>query len=193
MVTESRNNTESVSTSTQEKQISKKKPLYKRPLIIILVIVALIISGRSITRMINEAKAVAIVEKNGNKEEVTAKEIMKQFRENEVRAKNKYIGANITFVGTVRSIESGFYQNGSSVMVDCIEFKEGWDVYLCHGMMTPILMEMEPGTKVKVESNIYYVSSAEIGGSVDIRGMEPGSIGYTVDSLTNNTKLTIVE
>lgn len=127
-----------------------------------------------------------ITDKDGNVVQMTAKELCKLEEENSARFESLYYGANIVFVGTVKKVFSNARFNGSLV-VDGIEFEEGWEVHLHNSWYDSMLLELNPGDKVKVTSQIYSV----FGRNVTVLGMG-SSAGYNKDTL-KLTKLEIVK
>lgn len=120
---------------------------------------------------------VTVTPINGNSETMTVSEF-KEAGKNEL----KYQGAEITFVGTVKEIQTNIYENGSSIKTDYITFEENIQVYLLSGYNTDFLSSIDIGDKVEVTSNLF---SAD-GYYIDVRGMSSKE-GYNEESLKKTT------
>ena len=127
-----------------------------------------------------------ITDNEGNTVEMTAKELKEIYDTNQPRFDKLYQGADITFVGTFKSV-STVRENGSSFVYDKVLFEEGWEVSLLAGDKEDFLIELMPGDKVKVESQVLDC----FGPYVDIRGLYIGD-GWTEKSL-KQTKLSFAE
>lgn len=136
----------------------------------------------------NSENAATITLKDGTTEELTCKELKKTYDTNEAKFE-KYEGAPITFVGTVKSVKTYFRESGCSYLLDSIEFKEGWTVYLAYGAYDNILEKLDEGTKVKVKSNIY----SGFGMGINIRGTSSDFYASYSEESLRKTVLTIVE
>ena len=135
---------------------------------------------------LRETKAT-IVDNQGEKIELSAKELKEVYETNEAKFERVYKGANISFEGTVKSVEADCTEYGSGIALDRIVFEEGWKVSLAHGTNTEFLEDLEKGTKVRVKSNI----NSCFGIDIDIRGMnEDGS--YSRKSL-EKTEIELAE
>ena len=106
--------------------------------IVVGLICAFLLNGKNSTndnksietsKKINTSKAT-IVNNQGEIEELSAKELKKIYDENQANFKKNYAGAYIVFVGTVEKVKNGFMENGSRIILDSIEFKEGFDLKL---------------------------------------------------------------
>lgn len=133
-----------------------------------------------------EVKA-EIIDNDGNIVYMTADEVSAAKDENEARFKKLYIGAKIEFTGTVESVRSDYTEYGWGWRFDSITFEEGWKVVLPHGEYDDILMKLSAGSKVKVNSNIFYADHFD----VDVRGT--GESGGTNINKMANTRLSLVE
>ena len=133
------------------------------------------------------ADPATITLEDGSTEELTCEELENIYDTNQAKFE-KYKGAPITFVGTVKSVDTYFRQSGSSIILDSIEFEEGWTVYLAYGSYNSILEKLDEGTKVKVKSNIY-----GFGFGIDIRGTNSDYYASYNDDSLKKTVLTIVE
>ena len=137
----------------------------------------------------SEAKLATIVDNEGNTVQMSHDELQAIHDENQIKFEKYYVGADITFVGTVQSIKTGIHA-GTGVLYDIcwdtIEFEEGWRADVHHGSYDDILAELSAGDKLKVESQIHdgFIYVEVSGCNTD------GS--RTVEDL-KQTKLTIVE
>ena len=110
-----------------------KKPLLKRPAFVILLLFVLLVGGFIAKVVLSNLSSKAfVIDNNGNGISITKNELASLARENKSSFEKQYRGAEISFKGTVKSVSTNVYVNGSSIPVDIIEFKEGWKVYLYH-------------------------------------------------------------
>lgn len=116
-----------------------------------------------------ETKAT-IFTNEGNKVEMSVKDLVTEFAGNEARFNKIYKGATIEFAGTVKSIsvDAAVY-NGSSYPTEqnLIKFEEGW--YLIIGTGTEgeselpyDLADYAPGQKLKVRTGILAGTSGKV-------------------------------
>ena len=131
-----------------------------------------------------ETKAT-IVDDNGNTYSLSSSELKEIENSNEAQFDSIYCGADISFVGTVKKVETYFRRSGSSTVFDSISFEEGWKVYLLHDYNKDFIVNLSVGDKVKVESQIFGYDV----GYIEVMGMN--GEGYTNSSLTY-TDLTLV-
>ena len=105
-----------------------------------------------------ESPAV-IIDNNGNTVEMTHGELIQAYKDNQLKFEKLYGAADITFVGTVKNVKSEIHAAATGVLSnicwDEIYFEEGWKVLVHHGSYDDILMELSPGDKLQVESQIY--------------------------------------
>ena len=90
-------------------------------------------------------------------EMLTAKEIKKIDEDNSAKFQKYYAGAKIKFTGTVDSISTNTYVNGSGPY-NIIEFKEGFELRVNPGKLDLgelSLADISAGDKFEVESTIY--------------------------------------
>lgn len=127
-----------------------------------------------ISKKIDTSKAT-IVNNQGEVEELSSKELKKIYDENQANFKKNYAGAYIVFIGTVEKVRNGFMENGSTITLDCIEFKEGFDFYLNSNEYD--LSNISSGDKIIVLANIFSAFYR-----IDVRGTG-GSTGYNVKSM----------
>lgn len=98
-----------------------------------------------------------IIDNQGNSVQMTHDELLQVYKDNQLKFEKLYGAADITFVGTVKNIKSEIYSSAvHSICWDEIYFEEGWKVLVHHGSYDDILMEVSPGDKLQVESQIYY-------------------------------------
>ena len=156
-----------------------------KKLIIFLGILVLIIVAIFFSKLNNVDTIATIITRNGETEQLTKKELINIHNENEAKFDKNYLGAEISFIGTVSKVEYDFLeQMGSSRSSrDAIILKEGYKVYLPHDLYD--MTEFSKGDKVFVCSNIFSIIS---GTSIELRGTG-GSIGYNETSL----KTTIIK
>ena len=152
-------------------------------LLIVLLLIVLLLNGKNsmnsdnsknTSKKINTSKAT-IVNKQGEIEELSAKELKKIYDENQANFKKNYAGAYIVFIGTVERVRNGFIENGSTITLDCIEFKEGFNFNLNSNEYD--LSNISSGDKIIVLANIFSAFYR-----IDVRGTG-GSNGYNVDSM----------
>lgn len=129
-----------------------------------------------------------VTDNEGTEIELSAKEIWKIKSENEAKFDSLYKGAEITFVGTVKSVKTYFRESGSNVNFDSISFKEGFTVYLLSGYEEDLLKELSAGDKVEVTSQI----DDCFGGYVEVMGLYSNGGGYNADTLMK-TELKLIE
>lgn len=136
------------------------------------------------TKNTEELKA-SIIDNDGNACSLTSDELKEIEDTNEAQFDSIYCGADISFVGTVKKVETYFRRSGSSTVFDSISFEEGWKVYLLHDYNEDFIVNLSVGDKVKVESQIFGYDV----GYIEVMGMNGD--GYTNSSLTY-TDLTLV-
>ena len=153
-------------------------------LIVLIISVLFVACGQSV----QEKKATAsITDNEGNTVELSAEEVQEIYDGNEAKFEKLYQGADISFIGTVESVDSGFRNSGSDILLDSIIFEEGWQVSLLHGSHEDLLIELSPGDMLEVHTQIY----SGFGIWVDLRGTSPRG-GYNEDTLLQ-TVITKVE
>lgn len=133
------------------------------------------------TEKTDNISLATIVDNEGNTVEISAKELLDLEKENEAKFEKYYLGADITFIGTVKSITTNYITSGSSTKLDAIVFEEGWKVELAQGQYEDILVELSAGDKVQVESQIwstwdnviirgcYHLGDSVLSGSEDLQ------------------------
>ena len=129
------------------------------------------------------AAPATVVDNDGNTVKITAQELKDIYDTNSLRFDKLYQGADITFVGTVKSIKT--VRDGSFVY-DRILFEEGWEVSLLAGDKEDFLLKVSAGDKIKVQSQI---NDAFV--YVDVRGLSEYG-GYNEETL-KQTKLSFDE
>ena len=151
---------------------------------ILVLIVATIFIGGIFSKSSESVKAT-IITRSGETEQLSKRELKEIYNENEAKFEKSYLGAEISFVGTVSKVEYDFFEQLGSgrTSMDAIILKEGFKVYLPHDLYD--MTEFSKGDKVYVCSNIY---SAFSGNYIDLRGTG-GSIGFNETSL----KTTIIK
>ncbi len=156
--------------------------------IICMVIVLLSVSSCSADKKTNATSAkdakATIVDNAGNTVTMTYSELYKECQ-NDAKFEKTYRGAEITFIGTVSSIDTNIRYEGTSLREDRINFKEGYTLYLNAGEFTSLLETLSVDSKVQVKSNI-----CSNFGKIEIRGCSRSG-AYGKDSMSK-TKLTIV-
>lgn len=95
-----------------------------------------------------------ITDNEGNVVELLPKELLTIHKSNKAKFDHLYLGANITFVGTVKKVNTEFTSNGGTFVYDSIIFEEGWEVYLLHDSHKEILISLDVGDKLEVSSQI---------------------------------------
>ena len=132
------------------------------------------------------SEPATVTDNEGNIIKITAQELKDVYETNQPRFDKLYKGADITFVGTVKSI-STTRESGGSTVYDKILFEEGWEVSLLAGDKESFLINVSAGDKIKVQSQI---NNAFV--YVDVRGLATKSGGWTDRSL-KQTKLSFAE
>lgn len=95
-----------------------------------------------------------IIDNEGNTVQMTAKELIALDDENSAKFDNLYQNAEITLVGTVESVDSGFRENGVSFLWDRITLEGGWQIQMYHGSHDEVLLELSAGDTVEITSKI---------------------------------------
>lgn len=124
------------------------------------------------------SKTATVINKEGNTEKLTAKEICSVYDENSAKFKKYYAGAEISFIGTVSEVDSYFKESSGSTTWDSITFEEGFKVYLPYNVYD--IADLSKGDVLYVKSNIYSGFACSLG--LDLRGTG-GSEGYSTSSL----------
>lgn len=126
---------------------------------------------------------------DGSIVKLTAKEIYRLNKENSGIFKQLYLGADITFVGTIKEISCDVYDSALWVSCDYIQFEEGWYLQLYHGIYTELLLTLSAGTKLEVHTQLYSASLNE--DQIAVKGTtEEG--GYGAATLKKTT-IVVVE
>lgn len=107
-----------------------------------------------------------IVNDDGNIVQMSVNDLIDIYNENEAKFKS-YKGNDISFVGTVKKVESDFRRTGDSFSTDTIIFEEGWEVIILVGDYNGLASKLSAGDKVSVSSQIYSCN----GNKVEIVGM----------------------
>ena len=123
-----------------------KKPIYKRVWFWILIAI-LILMLRLVA--CGAGKPATVTLNDGTTEKVTAQELINVHDENEEKFDEKYDEADITFEGTIESIETGDW---GTIL---IHFKEGWKLQI-EGTIDnqKFAAGLEEGDKLRVTSQI---------------------------------------
>lgn len=124
------------------------------------------------------SKTAAVINKEGNTENLTAKELCSVYDDNSAKFKKYYAGAEISFIGTISKVESHFREGSSSTLWDSITFNEGFKVYLPYDVYD--IADLSKGDVIYVKSNIYSGFACDL--ELDLRGTG-GSEGYSTSSL----------
>ena len=175
-------------------EILKKSAKFVLKVLVVVVIVAailMLVLVKGCGAELNTHNVPAkIVDNEGNHVEMTAKELEALQDENEAKFEKYYVGAKISFTGTVEEIKTNFTWNGSSIIFDAIYFEEGWYVFVLHGSENDLLGELEVGDKVEVESQIY---DAHMG--IRLQGSTKNAIYGTIYGEEDllKTKLSLVD
>ncbi len=121
----------------------------------------------SVTGCANYNEKATVIDNEGNKTEMSFKDLKKVLNSNESNFKKYYSGATIEFTDEVKNIRS---ETCKTVLATCnlVSFKGGWQLYLLinresyknKGMTYNFnsnidLADIKVGTKVKVKSKIY--------------------------------------
>lgn len=157
-----------------------------KKLLVLLMVALLSLSLFACGESAEQVCKATVTDKDGNVVELSAQEIMNIESENEAKFDSLYKGADITFIGTVRSIETDFYYNGSSYPTDSIEFEEGFKVFLYGGYEEDLLKTLSVGDKLKVSSQI-----ADCGLYVEVKGLS--DTGGWTESTLKSTKIERVD
>lgn len=127
------------------------------PVVLALVLIIVLFSMCSIP----ETKAT-VTDKNGNTVYMTNKEII-EAGENDAKFNSLYLGADISFVGTVKEIKTNCTNiTVSSTAGDYIEFEEGFEVFLPLDYYEDFLVTVNKGDRIKVSSEISIVFGSTI-------------------------------
>lgn len=110
---------------------------------------------------INDKGTATIVTNQGDTENITAEELMAICDGNEASFEKKYMGAEISFIGTVSKIktDTDFYTGdgiGANQNASVIYFEEGWAVAVCtqNNQNVVDLADVNVGDKLEVKSAI---------------------------------------
>ena len=128
-----------------------------------------------------EASRADISCNDGTSVRLSSDELKAEANENEIKWKEKYVGAPITFIGTVNdiSLESNPKMMGFDETI--IRFDEGWELHLNRkqGATTDFQVDgIGKGTVLKVETQIF---DADVFG-VDVRGCNSNG-SYNAETL----------
>lgn len=128
-----------------------------------------------------ESASATVTDYDGNTVQMSAKNLASVYKENGAKFK-KYVGNDISFVGTVKSVESASRRNGDNFTTNVIVFQEGWRVIIMEGDYNGLAFELSKGDKVSVSSQIYSC----FGNSIEVAGIDEGSNCYTRSSIRNS-------
>ena len=131
-------------------------------LIAIVMIIAVIILIKFLG--IGDTKAT-IIDNQGNTVELTAKDLIDIYDENEATFDTLYHNAEVSLVGTVDKIEYDISTAGGAglfITEDYITLKGGWKFSVVHGSHDDILLNLKKGDKIEIKTEISDVWGSEV-------------------------------
>lgn len=132
----------------------KMKMKKKKKILVIFMVLALCLSlcacgGSGVTE-------ATIIDNEGNTVQMTARELIALANENEVKFDKLYNRAEINLVGIVESIDTNTRFNGSTILMDIIKLKDGWEICMYSNSHDDVLQELSAGDTVEITSEIYF-------------------------------------
>lgn len=106
----------------------------------------------------NSEFMVEVKNKNGGTENLSLKELVDMNESNSAKFKSMYGDADINFTGTVKSVE-GPRDAYSSIPYYVVMFEEGIELNVIKGCHDDIILQLDKGTKLKVDSDIQGIYS----------------------------------
>ena len=128
-----------------------------------------------------------ITVRNGDKVEMTAKELLDIRRNNGPKYDNHYEYAAITLTGTISKISSfddKTFNNGYRDDIYIITLKEGWEVWIKQAGNQSFIADLDSGNRIKVNSYLTSNTSSDNLVLFGIKECDTSSYCYDLENTT---------